>query len=164
MPAAELRVGWGGRRSAALRRVGLLLSGLDLVKVECGGPANAPQPAEFLYGRTQPPAINDEAVASNCLNVIFLPVLTQNLAATSSAPPSPPPAPLHLLFPSFREGRGERRRDDWAAVQEHQNIVRTALSVAALLSKLTFKSKTPPHSPPPSPPTRLFLLGELIKA
>lgn len=90
MSAAELTAGWGGRRSAAPRRVGLLLSGLDLVKVECGGAANVPQPAEFLHGRTQPPAVNDEAVASNCLNVIFLPVLTQNLAATSSAPPTAP--------------------------------------------------------------------------
>lgn len=105
MSAAELTAGWGGRRSAAPRRVGLLLSGLDLVKVECGGAANAPQPAEFLRDRTQPPAVNDEAVASNCLNVIFFPspVLTQNLAATSSAPF---PSPLSSTAPSSLSGVG----------------------------------------------------------
>lgn len=119
----------GGRRSAAWRRVGLLLPGLDLVKVECGAAANAPQPAESLHGRTLPPAVNDEPAASNCLDVIFNPVLTQNLAATSSTlphPPMPPPTPAtHCSIFSFREGRGGAgEAGRLAAVQEHQNIVR----------------------------------------
>lgn len=100
----QLTAGRIGRRSAAPRRVGLLLPGLDLVKVEGGGAANAPQPAESLHGRTRPPAANDEAAAPNCLDVIFLPVLTQNLAATSSLTPTATPSPpLHLLF---RGGEG----------------------------------------------------------
>lgn len=97
--------------------------------------------------------ITDEANALNCLSLS----LADQKGPTTSSPSSPSFARLCQDFAKIAE--------QLTHVQEHQNIVRTALCAPVLLSTLTFKSKMvfPPTHPPGPPFSSSSPLGELIK-